>query len=207
MPNLPITEYKKDTYYDFSKGEISLDWEWVRNPDNNWSFENNCLKITPKLGYMYEIKAKNILLRREQELNYIAETKLTFNAEKLGQQAGITCYYSTVSYIRFGLCNEGLELVINRNRGEERVKVVSEINKGAIYLKVEVNGLNRTFSYSYDGENWMLFDKLTNCIYLCDEGVPDDRKRHTGTLVGIYALGGNNEETMPAYFEYFCYKD
>ena len=23
---------------------------------------------------------------------------------------------------------------------------------------------------------------LENCIYLCDEGVPDDRKRHTGKL-------------------------
>ena len=208
IPNLPIKKYSKNTHYDFSKGEISLDWEWVRNPDyNNWCFENNCLKIKPQMGYMYQIKAKNILLRREQELSYIAETKLTFKAEKVGQQAGITCYYSTVSYIRFGLCSEGLELVINRNKGEEIISVISGIKSKTVYLKVEVKGLERVFSYSYNGEDWLIASKLTNCIYLCDEGVPDDRKRHTGTLVGIYALGGNNEKTLPAYFEYFSYND
>ena len=40
MPDLPVVEYNKNTYYDFSNGELSLDWEWVRNPDNeNWNFE------------------------------------------------------------------------------------------------------------------------------------------------------------------------
>ncbi|MBR4528714.1 MAG: hypothetical protein IKO80_00395, partial [Lachnospiraceae bacterium] len=41
--------------------------------------------------------------------------------------------------------------------------------------------------------------------YLCDEGVPDDPKRHTGTLVGIYALSGASSGRTPADFDYFEY--
>lgn len=208
MPNLPVEEYSRNTHYDFGKGELSLDWEWVRNPDDeNWEFENGRLKINPQKGYMNEVSAKNILLRREQELSYRAETKITFDAEITGQQGGLTCYYSTASYIRFGLCVEGLEIVINRNKGEERITVITNLCSNTVFLKVDVRGLKRSFYYSLDGENWKLAATLPNCIYLCDEGVPGDKKRHTGTLVGIYALGGNNEKTSPAYFEYFNYND
>ena len=48
---------------------------------------------------------------------------------------------------------------------------------------------------------------LENCIYLSDEGVPDDRKRHTGTLVGIYANNGGCGSRIPADFDYFEYED
>ena len=47
-----------------------------------------------------------------------------------------------------------------------------------------VDKLTRSFYYSYDGQDWQTVGVLENCIYLCDEGVPDDPKRHTGTLVG-----------------------
>lgn len=208
MPDLPVAEYDKNTYYDFSKGEISFDWEWVRNPDNtNWTFENGYLKINAQKGWLYNVTAKNTLVRREQELNYNAETKVMFNPNEKGQQAGLTCYYSTVSYIRFGVCSEGLELVINRNNGEERITVITDIFFDEVYLKVAVKGQNRTFYYSLDGNSWKAAAMLTNCIYLCDEGVPGDKKRHTGTLVGIYALGGDSNKVIPAYFSYFKYED
>lgn len=208
MPDLPVTEYEKNTYYDFSEGKLSLDWEWVRNPDNDHlSFEEDCLKINTQKGYLCDVSAKNTLVRREQELSYAAETKLKFDPQDIGYQAGITCYYSTASYIRFGRCSEGLELVINRNRGEERVTVITDVDCDVVYLRVVVKGLDRSFYYSTDGTKWKIAAKLPKCIYLCDEGVPGDRKRHTGTLVGIYALSGDREESEEARFYYFKYED
>ena len=44
-------------------------------------------------------------------------------------------------------------------------------------------------------------------VYICVEGVPDDRKRHTGTLVGIYANNGGCGSRIPADFDYFEYED
>ena len=56
-------------------------------------------------------------------------------------------------------------------------------------------------------DRWEPAGVLENCIYLCDEGVPDDRKRHTGTLVGIYANNGGCGSRIPADFDYFEYED
>ena len=208
MPELPVKEYERKTYYDFSEAKLSLDWEWVRNPDmDNVKFEEGVLKINTQKGYLCNVEAKNTLLRREEELRYSAETKLSFHPDDIGYQAGITCYYSTASYIRFGVCSEGLELVINRNRGEERITVIENIDSESIYLKVKTDGLNRSFYYSVDGGKWKNAAKLPKCVYLCDEGVPGDRKRHTGTLVGIYALSGDREESEVAEFSYFKYAD
>ena len=84
---------------------------------------------------------------------------------------------------------------------------VDNVKEAPVYLKVVVEKLTRAFYYSYDGENWELVDVLENCIYLCDEGVPDDPKRHTGTLVGIYANNGGCGSRKAADFDYFKYED
>ena len=157
-------------------------------------------------GQLFEIRAKNTLLRREEELSYTAVTKLSFDPKRDGEQAGLTCYYSTVTYARFSLCFEGgrkLQLVINRNHGEELIAEVDQIKNGPIWLKVEVDRLTRRFLYSCDGEDWSEAGVLKDCIYLCDEGVPDDPKRHTGTLVGIYANNGGCGSRIPADFDFF----
>ena len=192
---------------------LNLEWEFVRNPDNgSWSLTERpgYFRIWTRDGQLNEIRAKNTLLRREQELSYVAETKLEFYPDKDGEQAGLTCYYSTATYARCSLCYEGgrkIQLVINRNHGEELMAEVDNVKEDPVYLKVVVEKLTRAFYYSYDGENWELVDVLENCIYICDEGVPDDPKRHTGTLVGIYANNGGCGSRKAADFDYFKYED
>ena len=206
LPKMQITDNSTD---DFDSDKLSLYWEFVRTPARgNYSLSERpgWFRIWTMDGQLFEIRAKNTLLRREQELCYTAETKLEFYPEKNGEQAGITCYYSTATYARFSLCfEEGrkLQLVINRNHGEELMAEVSDVPEQPLYLKLEVEYLTRRFYYSPDGENWTLAGVLENCVYLCDEGVPDDPKRHTGTLVGIYANNGGCGSRIPADFDYF----
>lgn len=86
----------------------------------------------------------------------MAETKLEFYPDKDGEQAGLTCYYSTATYARCSLCYEGgrkIQLVINRNHGEELIAEVDNVKETPVYLKVVVEKLTRTFYYSYDGQN------------------------------------------------------
>lgn len=210
-PNVPIYKTNIWSRDDFDRPELNLNWEFVRRPDyGNFSLTERpgYCRIWTGDGQLSEIRAKNTLLRREQELSYHAKTKLEFTPTFLGEQAGLTCYYSTATYVRFSLCNvqgRALQLVINRNYGEEIVNQVDGIKEGSIYLKVEVNKLTRTFLYSYDDEKWEVAGVLENCIYLCDEGVPNDPKRHTGTLVGIYANNGGCGTRIPADFQTFEY--
>ena len=208
MPNLPITKHTNNTFYDFTKGEISIDFMWVRNPDySKYKLTVDGLILNTSKGYLYDVTAKNILVRREEEFKYLAETKLKFATKQAGEQAGIVCYYSTSTYIRFNMCSEGIEVVINRNMGEEKVACVN-YKEDFAYLRVEVDGLRRKFLYSCDNNNWIEVAIINDCKFLSDEGVPNDRKRHTGTMVGIYALSGDNEKTSNiAVFNYFRYEN
>lgn len=212
-PKLPDWPVKRQKRFDFDSGKLELDWEFVRNPDYgtiSLKERPGHLRIYTRDGQLFERRAKNILLHREQELCYTASVKLEFYPTLDGEQAGLTCYYSTKTYIRFSLCYEGgrkLQLVINRNMGEELKAEISEIEEKPVILKVETAYLTRRFYYSYDEKEWVLAGILENCIYLCDEGVPEDRKRHTGTLVGMYASNGGCGSRIPADFDYFIYED
>jgi len=98
-------------------------------------------------------------------------------------------------------------LIAKRGHAEELIAQVEGVPHGPVYLKVKVEGLNRAFCYSYDGEEWLPGGTVENCVFLCDEGVPGERKRHTGTLVGIYANNGGIGSRIPADFDYFKYED
>ena len=224
-PDIPEVKWERNLFDDFDSDKLNLEWEFVRRPDaGSYSLTQRpgFFRIWTRDGRLDEIRSKNTLLRREQELCYLAETKLFFNPTKDGEQAGLTCYYSTVTYARASVCYENgkkIQVVINRNHGEELMAEISLQENvctlknsdaqecAPIWLRVCVEYLNRTFYYSLDGENWIKIVTLENCIYLCDEGVPDDPKRHTGTLVGIYANNGGCGSRIPADFDYFSYKD
>ncbi len=211
--NLNEFKFDKFGFDDFDEPKLNLNWQWVRNPDYksiSLCERKGWLRLYTLDGQLYEIKAKNTLLRREQELCYRAKTKLDFKPFKKGHQAGLTCYYSTATYVRFSICYDGgigIETVINKNKGEQRISFEKIEENKEIYLMVEVEGLKRSFYYSYDNKNWILACVLDNCIYLCDEGVPEDRKRHTGTLVGIYANNGASGDRIAADFDWFLYED
>ena len=98
-------------------------------------------------GQLFEIRAKNTLLRREEELSYTAVTKLSFDPTRDGEQAGLTCYYSTATYARFSLCFEGgrkLQLVINRSHGEELIAEVDQIKKWTDLVKSRGRSSDKT---------------------------------------------------------------
>ena len=206
LASMEVPEWKHD---DFDRDTLDLHWQFVRRPARaNYSLSERkgWFRIWTQDGMLSEIRAKNTLLRREEELCYDAETKLEFYPQRNGEQAGLTCYYSTATYVRFSLCwEEGrkLQLVINRNHGEELIASIDAAADGPVYLKTEVRNLTRTFYYSYSNTEWIRAGVLEDCIYLCDEGVPDDPKRHTGTLVGIYANNGGCGSRIPADFDYF----
>ncbi|EKC56165.1 Xylan 1,4-beta-xylosidase, partial [human gut metagenome] len=108
-PELPECTYEKWTRDDFDDDTLNLNWEFVRNPvKGNYSLteRKGYLRLWTMDGTLNEIRAKNTLVRREQELSYTAHTKVDFYPEKDGEQAGLTCYYSTATYARLSLCYE-----------------------------------------------------------------------------------------------------
>lgn len=208
-PALPECIFPEESRDDFDSEVLSPEWEFVRNPDrDSYSLTERpgFFRIRTGDGQLCEIRAKNTLLRREKELSFTAETKLEFYPDRDGEQAGLTCYYSTATYIRCAVCFEGgrkIQLVLNRNHGEETVAEVKEVKEQPVYLRVVTKGQRRSFFYGYDGRSWEEIGCVEDCSFLSDEGVPDDPKRHTGTLTGIYANNGGCGSRKAADFDFF----
>lgn len=213
-PELPVYEKNKSIFVDeFNDSSLGLEWEFVRNPDyNNLSLNGerpSHLRIYTGDKPLSSISSKNTLLHRESEFKFTAETKLDFIPQE-DCCAGITCYYSTSTYIRFNISmhksSTVIELVSNRGNGE-MVEVCQNIKlNGPVYLKVKTDGQKREFMYSTDGNEYIAAGTVEPCTFLCDEGVPGDRKRHTGTLTGIFANNGNTGKRIYADFDWFKMK-
>ena len=72
-PELPECTYEKWTRDDFDDDTLNLNWEFVRNPvKGNYSLteRKGYLRLWTMDGTLNEIRAKNTLVRREQELSY-----------------------------------------------------------------------------------------------------------------------------------------
>jgi xylan 1,4-beta-xylosidase len=206
VPELDECVYTHERSFDF-RGGIPVDFEWVRNPDKSlYTIGEDGLTLYTGDYPLYAIGSKNTLLHREEELSYCAELEFEFTPESEGQQAGLVCYYSTVSYVSLARVLGGIELVINRNNGEELITSLKLSLDKKISFKVEVKGLERSFYYR-DGDNWRLIYRLEDCIYLCDEGVKNDPKRHTGTLVGMYCNNSGKGGRVPMVIKRFKYNN
>ena len=210
-PCLPVCKKDKTVFFDdFDKDRLDLEWEFARNPDyKNLSLsgeKKGYLRIYTGDEPLSSIGAKNTLLHRENEFKFTAETKLSFTPEE-NCQAGITCYYSTSTYIRFNISMRDsspvIELVSNRgNREITEARQHMDIS-GDVYLRVKTEGQKRSFFCSADGNAYINIGTVEPCIFLGDEGVPHDRKRHTGTLTGIFANNGGSGKRLHADFDWF----
>jgi len=210
IPDLPEFKVNENNFYDFNEDKLNFDWQFVRNPDNNsWSLTERKGFLRIKTGDydLNSIKSKNIILRRESHHKYCASIKMEFSPEKQNEEAGITCYYDSKTYIKFCLVFDNkLKIRLTENSGKN-ISIINEltdIKKGEIFLKVKVIDLTREFYASYDNKNWIKAGIVKNATFLSDEGF-DDKKRFTGTMVGMFAYNGGSGRRVNADFDWFEY--
>ena len=101
--------------------------------------------------------------------------------------------YSSITYKRFTakMSDELGYSVTDNSLSYEGIyeRYISASKEGVIFIFMEfedkdsaesyMKGYEKQKGYSYNKKDHILLGTLENCIYLCDEGVPDDRKRHT----------------------------
>jgi len=56
-----------------------------------------------------------------------------------------------------------------------------------------------------NGGLWREVGRTEDASFLSDEGGPEG-KRHTGTMVGLFAGRGGADDSPPAYFDWFDYR-
>ncbi|KMM52888.1 glycoside hydrolase [Bacillus glycinifermentans] len=208
-PNLPEVKWEEKDFDDFLDDSLDLQWQFVRNPDHSgWSLTEKpgSLRLWTGDADLGEIKAKNTIVRREKHHQYSAVLKLCFAPSENGEQAGLTCYYSTNNYLKCCLIYEDrlkVKVIENRN-GVQKTLGEKNVKEGPIYVKAVINKQTRNFYYSYEEKHWHHVGGTEDATFLSDEGARDE-KGHTGTMVGMYANNGGSNRGIPADFDWFRY--
>jgi len=172
----------------------SNDWMFVRTPNFDriiQDINNNYIRFYPDYLDLDNKLKKNIIVRRQKTFDFDCQFKLKPNYSSDGCQVGITAYYDTKTYLKFGIIQENRYFQIF---SEEKIGDSSNINyfekleiDEFIYFRMKVKGLNRKFYYSLDGIDWSLATELENVYYLCDEGLSEG-KRFTGAMLGVFGV-------------------
>lgn len=202
-----VQELEDEFFDDFDSPTLGLDWQFVRTPSAEWSLTERpgFYRIWTQDGQLFETKAKNTLVHRETEKRYEAQTTVCFAPEWDGEQAGLCCLYGITSYISCALTHKGVQ-VVSRAGDLETVHVLYPTAQHCVSLRVRVDGLQRWFDCRLTGEDWRELCHIPDCSFLSDEGLTDGGKRHTGTMVGLFANNGGCGSRKAADFDGFRYR-
>lgn len=155
-----------------------------------------------------DVRARNILVRRQCDFCFKAEAEFKVPELYDGQEAGITCYYDENTWVCFFVSREkeNYFLQVKEHIGKEDISHMKEElidSVGEQYvLGVETRYLRRQFYYGKIGKERKNVTELSNVYYLCDEGISMG-KRFTGAMVGMYGYAG--KQPLFVEFDTFIY--
>ncbi len=200
-PNIEIAEsstcINSVQHNGFNKETLYKTWLTVRAPESDgFAFEDGNIIIK---GSQYDIdnmKAKNILVRRQTSFDFEMKCSMVIPDCKDNQNSGVVCYYDENTFVKFAVFKRngsnytGVAEKIGDIYREHNFTQVDNRPGSVITFKIITSGLKRTFLFSLDGENYKELVTLDNVYYLCDEGLKKG-KRFTGAMVGMYAYACN----------------
>ena len=196
-----------------------------QGPNLNINFNTLRIPFTDKLGSLTSRKnhlrlygnesltskfTQSLVARRWQSFRFEAAAAVEFYPENIQQGAGLVCFYNTENWsalqVRWDeIHGRYIELTIADNANYTQPL----LNKTAIpedvqyvHFKVNVDYNIYSFSYSFDGENWIGIDKILDATKLSDDYV--NGPRFTGAFVGMNCDDMSGLRA-PADFKYFSY--
>ena len=179
----------------FRKQEC-LKWMTPRAPERGGViFLEKGFRIKGSSYPLERVEARNILLQRQTSFCFQAKAVLSVPALKMGQEAGVTCYYDENTWVNCYISRDEntyfiqvKEHVGTENVTHEKQIIYSECIGKELIFYVTTEYLRREFVCEIGSEKWKVAE-LSNVYYLCDEGIQMG-KRFTGAMIGMYAYAG-----------------
>jgi beta-xylosidase len=206
----PVSECKKpnvgkaypsmipQTRDEFEKTTLGLQWQWNSNFKTSW------YSLTEKPGLLrlysqeYDQKGNNLwslgrlLLQKMPAEKFAATTKLKFNANSIGEKAGLLVFGMDYSYIAIEKTQLGYrinQVVCADAKGRKPEEPVANIDvtSNEVYFKVEIKPENENeivpkvlcnFSYSTNGKTFQPLGKT----FVAREGL------WVGAKIGLFSV-------------------
>ena len=151
---------------EFNGSTLGLQWQWHANPQTTWGFPSgnlgfyrlNCIPRPENAEGLWNIP--NLLLQKLPAKEFIATTKLTFNAITDNEEIGFVLMGEDYQYV--SLKKLDAKLIVRvvqcknaRTGGKEQELFSEEFSGSEIYFRIKVEkGAVGKFSFSSNGSNF-----------------------------------------------------
>ncbi|MBK8946150.1 MAG: glycoside hydrolase family 43 protein [Ignavibacteriae bacterium] len=203
--------------YTFDENELHKNFIFLRTPLTKW------FSLDEKKSYVaLELREEtcnglgnpSFLGHRQHNNACVASTKLQFTPNSENEKAGLVIFTNENKH--YFICKslkENKEVIQlfksvktdDHNNGimliESREILDGNKSKDVIF-RIDINGGDFSFSYSFDNENWNLLKDKVDGTYIRAH-IPED---FVGSVFGLYATSLGKESNSKAYFDNFYYE-
>ncbi len=211
-PIPPSKTYIPTLKDDFDSNKLDLQWNFMR------SFLPKNYSLTSRPGWLHltgthitinDLDSPTYICRRQQHFNCSFKTKMNFEPNKSGQEAGLCIYYDNEHHMELAvtLIDNNPYLILRKNVAD--IKVVTNITAltpdfyidNTIYLEIKATPTEYHFNY---GNTEACANQLgfTVTKHLSTEAAYSD---FVGVFCGMYTSSPDESDTTHAYFDYFTY--
>lgn len=207
VPTLPLaTVNDRPSREEFDGDRLGYEWVHVRNPHlENFRLKNGKLEITPTPVTLFDTHdSPSVVMRRQQHINFTADTRVNLKDATPGTEAGMTIYACDPSHydIFVNTLDDGKrQLVVRYGLNELRHTETFPLPaRGSVDLRVTGTPEQYILSYSTDGGKSFNEAGRLNTRYLSTETAGG----FTGTMIGLYSTSPSGKGRSE--FDFFDYK-
>lgn len=179
---------------DFSTEALDLYWLKIRSARTDWyRLNDGALELQARADGLGDFGHPSFIGRRQQHTYASASTRLAFNPQKLGDEAGLSAFQNDNFYYALGITrNEaGGRIVHVRKRAGRNDPAKGQLlatgslkRDGQIVLKITAKGGAYDFSYKEEGRDWVMLYEDADGKTLSTRTAGG----FVGTIFGMYAV-------------------
>ncbi len=202
-PDLPWTPVESESARDdFDAENLASNWYCVRIPQMQfYTIKESRLSLSLRPEVIDSLVHSAMIIQKTKHHRFTATTKLSFQAKKENEQAGLVFYRTTNGYYSLMKDKSGIVLT-KKHLGQKEIIQHIPYDKKEVYLNVIVNGLDATF---YFGETPDRMTDIGGVQHL--DAISDNKfNKFNGPGIGMYATSNGKSSKNIASYDWFEYK-
>lgn len=207
-PNLPEQTWEaRPDRDDFDEANLALHWNFLRTPREDFYSlmeRPGYLRLCLRPQQLTEPGNPSFVGRRQQNINFAAETELEFTPRSTHECAGLVLIQNNDFHFRFVLTRENTPVIklIKRSHGQEEVLAWQPISASSPILKVMTHEQNYNFYFLADGLWHTLAENVDGRILSTPVA-----GGFVGAYIAMYASSNGQPSTNHADFNWFEYRE
>jgi alpha-N-arabinofuranosidase len=205
VPNLPEQTWPEPAARDdFDAPTLGLCWNLLRTPPATPFYSlSECpgsLRLYLRPEHVAEQSNPSFVGRRQQHINFVARTALTFSPLVENECVGLVAIQNEDFHFRFVVTAQTVRLT-QRAHKEETILAEQPLAAGQVWLKIEAHGQNYGFYFSTDLDTWHPLAENVDGRILSTPVAGG----FVGAWIAMYASSNGQPSSNYADFDWFEY--